>query len=54
MRYDRNHGKIWTSEDIKKLRSLIKEGTPIEVMQWKLGRTKGSVRDRINKIKGIW
>jgi hypothetical protein len=43
-KYNRNSGKEWTSEDIRKLRSLVKENTPIRVICLKMGRTEDAIR----------
>ncbi len=40
----KNHGKPWSSEDVKDLKQLAKENTPTRVMGLKLGRTEDSVR----------
>ena len=38
-----NHGKPWTSSDVKQLKQLAKENTPTRVMGLKLGRTPSAV-----------
>lgn len=39
-----NHGKQWTSEDVKQLKQLAKENTPTRVIGLKMGRTEYAVR----------
>lgn len=39
-----NHGKQWTSEDVKQLKQLAKENTPTRVIGLKMGRTEDAVR----------
>lgn len=39
----KNHGKTWTSADVKQLKQLAKENTPTRVMGLKLGRTPDAI-----------
>lgn len=41
-----NHGKDWTSTDVKHLKQLAKENTPTRVMGLKLGRTPAAVQQK--------
>lgn len=38
-----NHGKPWTTADVKALKQLAKENTPTRVIGLKLGRTEDSI-----------
>jgi hypothetical protein len=38
-----NHGKPWTSADIKQLQKLANENTPTRVIGLKMGRTPDAV-----------
>ena len=40
----KNHGKEWTSQDIKQLEKLADQNTPTRVIGLKIGRTENSVR----------
>lgn len=42
----KNHGKSWTTDQIKELKQLAKENTPTRVMGLKLGRTPESVQSK--------
>jgi len=44
-KYIRNTGKIWTSQEIKKLAALAKSNTPTRVIGLLLGRTEDSIRN---------
>jgi hypothetical protein len=44
-----NHGKRWTSEDVKQLKQLAKENTPTRVIGLKMGRTEDSVRAKADE-----
>ncbi|MBK7800090.1 MAG: hypothetical protein IPJ53_13390 [Saprospiraceae bacterium] len=39
----RNSGKAWTSQEVKQLKTLVKENTPTRVIGLKLGRTPDSI-----------
>jgi len=39
-----NHGKQWTSAEVKQLKQLAQENTPTRVIGLKLGRTEDAVR----------
>jgi hypothetical protein len=41
-----NHGKQWTSAEVKQLKQLAQENTPTRVIGQKLGRTEDAVRAR--------
>ena len=45
----KNHGKVWTKEDLKDLKDLTKGNTPTPLIAYKLGRTEDSVRTKANK-----
>lgn len=38
-----NHGKPWTSSDLKQLQKLANENTPTRVIGLKLGRTPDAI-----------
>lgn len=40
----KNHGKQWSSQDIKQLGKLADQNTPTRVIGLKMGRTENSVR----------
>jgi hypothetical protein len=44
-----NHGKQWTSQDVKQLKQLARENTPTRVMGIKLGRTPEAVQSEASK-----
>ena len=44
-----NHGKQWTSEDVKQLKQLAKENTPTRVIGLKMGRTEDAVRAKASE-----
>lgn len=39
----KNHGKGWTSDDVKQLKQLAKGNTPTRVIGLKMGRSEGSI-----------
>lgn len=41
-----NHGKPWSSQDVRELKQLARENTPTRVMGLKLGRTPASVQGK--------
>ncbi len=45
-----NAGKTWTSDDIAKLRQLVKGNTPTRVMAIKLGRTADAVYGKADDL----
>lgn len=45
-----NHGKKWSSEDIKELKELAKGNTPTGVMTIKLHRTEDAIRSKANEL----
>ena len=48
-KYNRNSGKEWTTDEIKKLKDLARHNTPTGVIGLKLGRTKSAVRTRASE-----
>jgi hypothetical protein len=42
----KNHGKQWTSQEVKQLRKLAEGNTPTRVIGLDLGRTEESVRSK--------
>jgi hypothetical protein len=44
-----NHGKQWTSVDVKQLRQLAEENTPTRVIGLKMGRTEDAVRAKASE-----
>jgi hypothetical protein len=45
----KNHGKQWSSQDIKQLGKLADQNTPTRVIGLKMGRTENSVRSAASK-----
>lgn len=45
-----NHGKPWSSEQERELKSLAKGNTPTRVAALKLGRTEDSVRAKAQEM----
>lgn len=45
----KNHGKAWTSADVKQLKQLVKENTPTRVMGLKLGRTPDAIQQKASQ-----
>lgn len=45
----KNHGKNWTSGDLKQLKQLARENTPTRVMGLKLGRTPDAVQQKASQ-----
>jgi hypothetical protein len=41
----KNHGKGWTSQEIKELEKLAELNTPTRVIALKMERTEGSIRN---------
>jgi hypothetical protein len=41
-----NHGKDWTSADVRHLRQLARENTPTRVIGLKTGRTPAAVQQK--------
>ena len=46
VRQPKNHGKSWTSGDVRQLRQLARENTPTRVMGLKLGRTPDAIQQK--------
>jgi hypothetical protein len=42
----KNHGKLWTSADVQKLKQLAAANTPTRVLGLKLGRTPEAVQQK--------
>jgi len=51
-KYNRNSGKLWTTQDVQQLRSLAKQNTPTRVIGLKLGRTPEAVYSKASE-KGV-
>lgn len=45
----KNHGKGWTSSDVRQLKELAKGNTPTRVMGLKLGRTPDAVQQKASQ-----
>ena len=45
----KNHGKPWTSQDVKQLEDLAKQNTPTRVIGIKTGRTEDAVRNKASE-----
>ncbi len=45
----KNHGKAWSSQDVKQLKTLANQNTPTRVIGLKMGRTEGSVYSKANQ-----
>jgi len=43
-----NHGKAWSTEDIKTLKELAKGNTPTGIIGLKMGRTEDSIYTKAN------
>ena len=46
-----NHGKLWTSDDLSKLKQLTKENTPTRVIGLKMQRTPEAVAKKVSSEK---
>ena len=44
-----NTGKPWTKDDVKKLKTLVKDNTPTRVVGLKLGRTEASITSKTQR-----
>ena len=44
-----NHGKGWSTSEVKQMKQLAKENTPTRVMGLKLGRTPGAVQQKASE-----
>lgn len=42
----KNHGKSWSPDDVRTLRTLAKQNTPTRVIGIKTGRTEASIRGK--------
>lgn len=40
----KNHGKKWSSQDIKQLKKLVLHNTPTRIIGLKMGRTENAVK----------
>jgi hypothetical protein len=47
----KNHGKEWTTADVKQLKELAKGNTPTRVIGLKMGRTEGSIQSKASAEK---
>lgn len=47
----KNTGKLWTSSEVKNLRTLANKNTPTRVIGLKLGRTANAVQSKASDIK---
>lgn len=41
-----NHGKAWTSQQVKQLETLTQGNTPTRVIGLKMGRTESSIQSK--------
>lgn len=41
-----NHGKVWTSQQVRQLQQLANQNTPTRVIGLKLGRTPDAVQQK--------
>jgi hypothetical protein len=41
-----NHGKAWTSQQVKQLETLAQGNTPTRVIGLKMGRTESSIQSK--------
>jgi len=48
-----NSGKPWTDEQVRQLKELADQNTPIRIVALKLGRTTFAIRRRA-EIEGLW
>jgi hypothetical protein len=48
-KYNRNSGKQWTGDEIKKLDKLASKNTPTRVIGLILGRTPGAVQTKASE-----
>ena len=39
----KNHGKPWTTQDVRDLKTLVRQNTPTRVIALKLGRTESAI-----------
>jgi hypothetical protein len=46
----KNHGKQWTSGEVKQLKTELKQNTPTGVLGIKHGRTPGAVQAKVNNL----
>lgn len=44
-----NHGKSWTSKDVRDMKELAKHNTPTRVISIKTGRTEDAVRNKASE-----
>ena len=45
-----NAGKVWTADDVARLRQLAKGNTPTRVVALKLGRTADAIYDKAGDL----
>lgn len=48
---NKNSGKKWGKDDLKKLSELIKKNTPTRVISFKIGRTENAIYGKASEIK---
>lgn len=46
---DRNANKLWSQEDVNKLKQLVNENTPTRVIGIKLGRTEQAIYSKASE-----
>jgi hypothetical protein len=46
----KNHGKAWSSGDVKQLRTEVKQNTPTRVLGLHLGRTPAAVQGKASAL----
>jgi hypothetical protein len=50
MKKPKNHGKVWTSEEIEKLKKMAKENTPTGVITIYIERTEDAIYKKANEL----
>ncbi len=50
MGFPNNQHKMWTVEDMKSMRKMVKENTPTRIMALKLGRTAPAVQQMASEM----
>ena len=43
--------RIWTSNDVRQLRQLVKDGTPFRTISLKLGRSEDAIRTKWAEVQ---
>lgn len=49
-KYNRNSGKLWSTQDVSKLKEFAKGNKPTRVIGLELGRTEGSVYSKASEL----